>query len=349
MTVLPDSMMLQVQTYAEILKGGGVVAFPTETVYGLGAGAWNPAAISKVYELKGRPADNPLIVHVSNYSMLLQFAVEIPEDARLLMQKLWPGPLTLVFEKKAQVLDVISAGLSSVAVRMPDHDIALKLIDKAGPLVAPSANKSGRPSPTRASHVREDFGMELPVLDGGECMVGLESTVIDVRTKPFRILRPGFISADLIKNRTGIEVIDADNDASALPGDEEKVDRSILLAEGVELPEVNKIPVSPGIKYTHYAPNTPVRWLIENELSKESFNSEILYLVQSYPTGLPTGARNIVNFDGNMEAMAQQLYDWFRKSDVTGYSEIVIEPIDNVKNKELAKALKNRISKAIAR
>lgn len=324
MTELTDSLKWQVATYAEILKGGGVVAFPTETVYGLGASAWNPVAISKVFELKGRPADNPLIVHISSYAMLLQFAAEIPIDARMLMQKLWPGPLTLVFEKRKQVLDSISAGLQSVAIRMPDHALALRLIDAVGPLVAPSANKSGRPSPTNVSHIREDFDTDLPILDGGSCIVGLESTVVDVRTRPFRILRPGFISPKLIMEKTGIFV----EDFSEFAG---------VVAK----------PVSPGMKYSHYAPETPVRWLIDGELPGSVPKESALYLLHNNSFG--TNGPNVIDFNGDLVRYARELYDWFRRSDVQKNSEIVIQPLYNTSNTELAKALNNRIFKAIGR
>lgn len=223
------------EPFADLLKNGGVVAFPTETVYGLGASVWNEAAIRQVFELKGRPADNPLIVHVSCYPHVKQLALDISPDARLLMQKFWPGPLTLVFRKTAAVPEIVSGGLPTVAVRMPNHALALDLIRQAGPLVGPSANKSGRPSPTRAAHVREDFGSTVPVVDGGECRIGLESTVLDVSSAPFRILRPGVITAEIIQDVCGIAV------EKALKGDE-------------------AMKASPGTRYAHYAPKAKVRW-----------------------------------------------------------------------------------------
>lgn len=223
------------EPFADLLKNGGVVAFPTETVYGLGASVWNEAAIRQVFELKGRPADNPLIVHVSCYPHVKQLALDISPDARLLMQKFWPGPLTLVFRKTAAVPEIVSGGLPTVAVRMPNHALALDLIRQAGPLVGPSANKSGRPSPTRAAHIREDFGSTIPVVDGGECQIGLESTVLDVSSTPFRILRPGVITAEIILEVCGISVDEA------MKGDE-------------------SMKASPGTRYAHYAPKAKVRW-----------------------------------------------------------------------------------------
>lgn len=223
------------EPFAELLKNGGVVAFPTETVYGLGASAWNEAAIKQVFELKGRPSDNPLIVHVSSYPQVKQLAVDISPEARTLMQKFWPGPLTLVFRKTPRVPGMVSAGLDTVAVRMPNHALALDLIRQAGPLVGPSANKSGGPSPTNAAHVRTDFGTSVPVVDGGSCVVGLESTVLDVTSKPFRILRPGVITADIIKEVCGISVDEV------MMGDE-------------------AMKASPGTRYNHYAPKAKVKW-----------------------------------------------------------------------------------------
>jgi L-threonylcarbamoyladenylate synthase len=223
------------EPFADLLKNGGVVAFPTETVYGLGASVWNETAIRQVFELKGRPADNPLIVHVSCYPHVKQLALDISPDARLLMQKFWPGPLTLVFRKTAAVPEIVSGGLPTVAVRMPNHALALDLIRQAGPLVGPSANKSGRPSPTRVAHIREDFGSTVPVVDGGECQIGLESTVLDVSSTPFRILRPGVITAEIILEVCGISVDEA------MTGDE-------------------AMKASPGTRYAHYAPKAKVLW-----------------------------------------------------------------------------------------
>lgn len=325
MNVLTDAESIQVNTYAHVLRGGGVVAFPTETVYGLGGSARNPTAVHRIFSLKGRPSDNPLIVHVSTYAMVLEFAAEIPDLARILMQKFWPGPLTLVFDKRKEVLDLISGGLSSVAIRMPDNPLALALIDAAGPLVAPSANKSGRPSPTKAEHVVHDFGSQIPVFNGGSCVIGLESTVLDVRSEPFRILRPGSISASMIMQRTGLIILEASNDSVTLQ---------------------SEIPVSPGTKYTHYAPDTPVRWMTDDEC-RGNLSKDVLYLVHTLSVNEQTDF--IVHFHNDLERMARELYDWFRRSDDTDCNEIAIEPLDAAADKALGIALINRISKAIKR
>jgi L-threonylcarbamoyladenylate synthase len=322
MNTLADAAKIEIRTYSEIISAGGVIAFPTETVYGLGASAWNPSAIARVFELKGRPSDNPLIVHISNYGMLLDFASEILPESRQLMQKFWPGPLTLIFEKKDKVLDSISAGLNSVALRIPDHAHALKLIDLAGPLVAPSANLSGSPSPTKAEHVKSDFGNSLPILDGGECTIGIESTVIDVRKLPFVILRPGRITSKMIKDTTGLDVIDH--------VDSNNIER----------------PVSPGMKYSHYAPKTPIMWI--NTIHSPDVSKRLLFLVQDMPVQ-NTEHSNIIYYNGDLDKMARELFDWFRKGDIDGYDAILIEKLEKYANHELYGALCNRISKALAK
>jgi L-threonylcarbamoyladenylate synthase len=220
---------------ADLIRNGGVAAFPTETVYGLGASVWDEAAVREVFRLKGRPNDNPLIVHVATFPQLRQLALEITAPTRLLIQKFWPGPLTLVFRKKTGIPDAVTAGLNTVAIRMPRHPLTLELIRRTGPLVGPSANRSGRPSPTTAAHVRQDFGSEVPVLEGGACDIGLESTVLDVTEVPYRVLRPGLVTPALIRDVAGLYVQTT----------EDEVD----LAR------------SPGNRHAHYAPHAKVVWL----------------------------------------------------------------------------------------
>jgi len=204
------------------LKAGEVVAFPTETVYGLGASLKHPLAIQKIFQLKGRPQDNPLIVHLSSVAEIAHLAI-IPEKLTLL-EHLWPGPLTVVLTAKECVPSIVKGGLSTVGLRIPDHPIALELLREVGPLVAPSANLSGKPSPTEAQHVREDFP-NLPILDGGPCRVGLESTILSLVGKP-TILRPGAISKEELEEALGEEVIFSSS----------------------------KEALAPGMKYRHYAP-----------------------------------------------------------------------------------------------
>ncbi|HHW13844.1 MAG TPA: threonylcarbamoyl-AMP synthase [Firmicutes bacterium] len=231
----PDQAALQ--WAGEVLRQGGLVAFPTETVYGLGADALNPRAVRRIFAAKGRPADNPLIVHVAEREMLQGLVSGIPAVGRALMDRFWPGPLTLVLPKGERVPDEVTAGLPSVGIRMPDHDVALGLIAAAGvPVAAPSANRSGRPSPTTAAHVWEDLqGRVEIILDGGPTGVGVESTVVDVTGSVPVLLRPGGLPVEEIELVAGRVAVDP-----ALQG--KKVDR----------------PRAPGMKYTHYAPRAPL-------------------------------------------------------------------------------------------
>jgi len=305
--------------FVELLKSGEVVAFPTETVYGLGAIPWNNSAVKKVFEIKGRPQDNPLIVHVCNTAMANEFAAYIPEQASMLMEKFWPGPLTLIYKKKPEVPDIVTGGLPTVAVRWPRHPVAQELIEKAGPLVAPSANSSGKPSPTKPEHVRNDFGENFPVIEGGETQIGLESTILDVSQRPFCVYRPGAVGREEIQNIIGEKIVEAD------------------------LKKHEGRPVSPGTKYTHYSPEASVRWLQNNEKPENNRN---LYLFHDKIPIL--SGSNIIHYSGNYNTMAKELYDRFRQADFKKMEEIVIEPFSDhqLQSKTMVKALRNRISKA---
>lgn len=231
----------QIVDAARILQQNEVVAFPTETVYGLGANAKSDEAVDKIFKAKGRPSDNPLIVHISNKNQLKELVEEVPEAAEKLMTAYWPGPLTLIFQKKDGVLsEKVTAGLDSVGIRMPDHPVALAIIEEAGlPIAAPSANRSGKPSPTTAQHVIEDLeGRIIGVVDGGETGVGVESTVVDCTGAIPVILRPGGVTKEQLEEVVG----------------EVSVDPSLKEGKGA--------PKSPGMKYTHYAPDAPV-WLVD--------------------------------------------------------------------------------------
>ncbi len=186
---------LSIKEAAEKIRSGGVVAFPTETVYGLGANALDAAAVQKIYELKGRPSASPLIVHVASIEMAREIVAEWPPMAEELARKWWPGPLTLVLPKRGVIPDIVTAGLPTVGVRMPNHPLALELIREAGvPIAAPSANKFAELSPTTAEHVRSAFGDAIEVLDGGPSQVGIESTVVSIENGVLKLLRPGMIS-----------------------------------------------------------------------------------------------------------------------------------------------------------
>ena len=224
----------KIQEAGCILRDGGLVAFPTETVYGLGADALNPEASKKIYAAKGRPSDNPLIVHISNMDALEKITSEIPEKAKKMADRFWPGPLTMIFPRSSQVPLETTGGLETVAVRMPNHPIALALINAGGGYIAaPSANTSGKPSPTRAEHVALDMNGRIPmIIDGGAVGIGIESTIVDFSTETPMILRPGYITPEMIHEVIGEVRID--------PG---------LAADN---PAVH--PKAPGMKYKHYAP-----------------------------------------------------------------------------------------------
>lgn len=195
----------QLNIGAEILRKGGLVAFPTETVYGLGANALNEDAVKNIFKAKGRPSDNPLIVHIADYDALNELVTEIPEKAKVLMDKFWPGPLTLVFKKSEKVPETVSGGLDTVAIRMPKKPVALELIKLSGvPVAAPSANTSGKPSPTKAQYVVDDMSGKIDaIIDGGNCEVGLESTVLDITGDVPKLLRPGGVTFEQLTEVLG--------------------------------------------------------------------------------------------------------------------------------------------------
>ena len=224
-----------------IIREGGLVAFPTETVYGLGGDAMNPESSKKIYAAKGRPSDNPLIVHISDLSEIDRVVRKVPETALRLARRFWPGPLTMILEKGEEVPLETTGGLETVAVRMPGNDIAAALIRESHtPIAAPSANRSGRPSPTLARHCAEDLDGKIEmILDGGAVGIGLESTIVDLSTEIPTILRPGYITLSMIRE--------------ILP--QAQVDAGIIRADsGIK-------PKAPGMKYRHYAPRGDLKFL----------------------------------------------------------------------------------------
>lgn len=240
-----------------LLRAGELVAFPTETVYGLGADAANPAAVAKIFAAKGRPADHPLIVHLADAAALDAWAREVPQAARQLAAAFWPGPLTLILKRRPQVLDAVTGGQDTVGLRVPNHPVALALLralsvakseakDEAVGLAAPSANRYGRISPTRAAHVRAELGASVPlVLDGGDCAVGIESTIVDLSGSEVRVLRPGAIGADAIAQVLGIAAL-----ANHTP----------TAGSAPAIPRVA------GSGVAHYAPRTPLRLVAGEQL-----------------------------------------------------------------------------------
>src|SRR5688500_12546066 len=191
----------QLDRAVEMLRAGGIIALPTETVYGLGADADNEAAVRKVFAAKGRPADHPVIVHLASGAQIDQWATDIPPAARTLADAFWPGPLTIILKRSPRALDVVTGGLDTVGLRVPSHPVAQHLLTRfGGAIAAPSANRFGRVSPTTAEHVRQEFGSAVDlILDGGDCQVGLESTIVDLSSGASAILRPGFVTAEQIE------------------------------------------------------------------------------------------------------------------------------------------------------
>lgn len=312
------------------LRTGELVAFPTETVYGLGADGFNEAACRAIYAAKGRPSDNPLILHIADMSALRDIAEEVPEAAVDLAEAFWPGPLTLVLKKRKVVSDVVSGGLDTVAVRMPDNELTRTLIRAVGhPLAGPSANLSGHPSPTLAAHVEHDFGDRIAgVVDGGPCRVGVESTIVDLTTTPYAILRPGGIPREKIE-----ALIGPVREAAPLGDDD--------------------APKAPGMKYRHYAPQAPA-YLLTGEHRAE----KILARLQSapHPVGMLIADETLSGlgiipedvFVWNMgsfahpEAAAHRLFEGLRRMDAYGVTEIYIDAWPLV---DLGEALMNRIGK----
>lgn len=243
-----------------ILRAGGLVVFPTETVYGLGANALDAGAVAAIFEAKGRPSDNPLIVHISRMAQVSELADDFTIQAQRAAEAFWPGPLTLVLPKKPCMPAQVTAGLETVALRMPDHPVALALLDKAGiPVAAPSANTSGKPSPTTVEHVLTDLNGKVDmVVDGGDCRIGVESTVLDMTAEPPVILRPGGISREDLEGVLG----------------HVEVDPAVLEHDAAAVPR------SPGMKYRHYAPKAKL--ILVNGRDLTQMHNKVAELIAAY-------------------------------------------------------------------
>jgi L-threonylcarbamoyladenylate synthase len=312
---------------AALLKQGEAVAFPTETVYGLGADATNVQAVRKIFEAKGRPSDNPLIVHVANTNQLEDLVEEVPDVAQKLLEAFSPGPLTLILKSKGAVAPNVSAGLDSIGIRIPSHPVGLRLLEEAAiPIAAPSANISGRPSPTKAEHVVHDLdGRIAGIMDGGPTGIGLESTVLDCTEAVPVILRPGGVTAEAIQKVIGTVMID--------PG---------LAVEQKEKPK------APGMKYTHYAPEAPLYLVEDNmqqqadKLTKAGENVGIIATEELAET-LDGERIQICGTRKDLATVAEHLYDalrHFKKSDV---SVILCESFPK---QDVGAAIMNRLEKA---
>lgn len=321
---------------AAILRQGGLVAFPTETVYGLGANALDEEAARKIYEAKGRPSDNPLIAHISRRSELDPLVEEVPEAAKKLMERYWPGPLTLIFKKKAAVPYGTTGGLDSVAVRMPSDPVANTLIRLAGvPVAAPSANRSGRPSPTTADHVRQDMEGRIDmIVDGGPVGIGLESTIVDVTGPVPTVLRPGAVTMEMLRETLG----------------EVDIDPAILgpMKEGVR-------PKAPGMKYRHYAPKADMI-LVEgemesvvraiNQMAREALKEKKrvgIICTDETRSCYPAGMVRSMGIRAREETVAHNLYAVLREFDDLEADVIFSESFPG---DQMGQAIMNRLTKA---
>ena len=321
----------------EIIRAGGLVAFPTETVYGLGADAMNSEAAARIYQAKGRPSDNPLIVHIADMDQLDLVAWEVPPLARKIMETFWPGPLTVILNKKDEVPDGTTGGLKTVAVRMPSHPDARALIRESGRVIAaPSANTSGRPSPTTALHVLEDMDGKIPmILDGGPVGIGIESTIVDMTGEIPMILRPGYITKEMLEEVAG----------------EVRVDPAV---SGRQMPE-HVVAKAPGMKYRHYAPKGKLT-LVEGDTDKvvdkisrlakekerEGFRVGIIATDETMDR-YHTGIRKSIGSRENPDTVAAHLYGILRECDDLDLDYIYSESFFE---KGLGNAIMNRMLKA---
>lgn len=320
---------------AQLIRSGELVAFPTETVYGLGADALNPQASKKIYAAKGRPSDNPLIVHIAKFEDLEEIAKEVPQEAKKLADAFWPGPLTMIVNKNEKVPYETTGGMDTVAIRMPDHPAALELIRQSGCLIAaPSANTSGRPSPTLAEHVAEDLGGRIPmILDGGEVGIGIESTIIDLTEKIPMILRPGYITKEMLEAVIGTVQTD--------PG--------IIAADSTKKPK------APGMKYRHYAPKANLMLIDGTKCAVVDKINELTDAMHSEgkKVGIIGTDETVASYRGDMvlsigaredeDAIARHLYKLLREFDEADVDVIYSESFATPR---IGQAIMNRLLKA---
>lgn len=321
---------------AKIINSGGLVAFPTETVYGLGANGLDGNAVKKIYAAKGRPSDNPLILHISHIGELTPLVKEITPNAKKLAEAFWPGPLTMIFKKTEAVPYATSGGLDTVAVRFPENKAAQLLIKKSGvPIAAPSANTSGKPSPTRASHVEYDLSGRIDmIIDGGACEFGLESTIVDVSGDVPCLLRPGSITLEMLREVLG----------------QVDVDKAVVakLEEG-------ESPKAPGMKYMHYSPSADV--VIVRGSRKKTVDTINSLVEKANSMGYETGViateetkdryKNtrvlVIGSRSNPQTIAANLFKMLRKCDYYGIKKVFAE---GLAEDELGLAIMNRLKKA---
>ncbi|MGC8645649.1 MAG: L-threonylcarbamoyladenylate synthase [Thermoplasmata archaeon] len=315
--VNPDPMVIE--RAALLIKMGGTVAFPTETVYGLGANALDDDACRRIYAVKGRQSDNPIIVHISDFNQLEEISHGLPRGTDEKLRIIWPGPLTVVLRKR-NIGAVPTAGLDTVAVRMPAHRIPLNLIERSGvPIAAPSANKSGSPSPVVASEVEEDIGQKVDlILDGGPSFFGVESTVIMFRDEEIVILRPGAFTAEDLKEIFGKRIVVSSSQDGT--------------------------PVSPGMKYRHYAPEKPLILGLSLESIERICSDGETVFIGSRETASKLNCPSIIlGSKDNLYEVAKNLFTSFRKLDKSEFKRGVIEEFEE---KGIGLAIMNRVRKA---
>jgi L-threonylcarbamoyladenylate synthase len=324
---------------SEILKQGGLVAFPTETVYGLGGDATDKEASRKIYAAKGRPSDNPLIVHISKFSQLEEISKDLPENAKKLADAFWPGPLTMVVNKNEVIPYETTGGLDTVAVRMPNNPVALALIEDSGCMIAaPSANTSGRPSPTKASHVYEDLSGKIEaILDGGPVDIGLESTIVDLTEDIVTILRPGYINMDMLRDVVG----------------EVRMDPGIVYND--KDTTTGAKPKAPGMRYKHYAPKGDLTIIKGEEAAVISaINQKTIEAIQNgSKVGIiatsetadryTAGEVLVIGDRADERSIAHNLYDILRKFDEL---EVDIIYSESFATPKMGQAIMNRLLKA---
>lgn len=315
---------------AELLQQGEVVGFHTETVYGLGANAFNVNAVAKIFAAKKRPPDNPLIVHIVSMDMLPELTENIPELAYRLAEKFWPGPLTMILPKSNRIPDIVTTGLPTVGIRFPSSPVAQKLIKASGlPIAAPSGNLSGHPSPTTAQHMLHDMDTRIPmIVDGGECVVGLESTVILVKEASVRLLRPGGVTVEMLEEICPVEIDDG------------------VLHSVAENAKV----ASPGMKYRHYAPIAEVA-IVEGThdafrayMQQQQDDKVYAIVFSGEENDLPVPALSFGSED-HPEAQAHLLFDLLRKCDELGAKKVFVRSPDK---HGIGLAVYNRLLRAAA-
>lgn len=325
----------QVKEAGKILKNGGLVAFPTETVYGLGGDAKNKDASKAIYAAKGRPSDNPLIVHIPDVSWVDGIVSEIPEAAKKLADAFWPGPMTLIFKKNEEIPLETTGGLDTVAVRLPSHPVARALMEESGVYIAaPSANTSGRPSPTKAKHVAEDLSGKIDaIIDGGEVNIGLESTIIDVTEDIPTILRPGYISLDDVKAVVG----------------EARMDPGIMSKDSTVRPK------APGMRYRHYAPKGNLivvngekekvcAYINKQVESAGALHKKVAVLASSETASTYKNTKvYVIGSLNDEEEIARNLYDVLRQFDEEEMELIFSEAFETP---HIGQAIMNRLLKA---